>query len=150
MTLEEARAKYINQTCYVNWDPLNRPKKKDELIPLPTKVKVKSVYLNAFGEIFFTCHDTLFTPFNIARLEIVADKTFPENTMKLSEYIKELQKIEKRNPNLLVVKSKADTSGFARFRPVNCDCAIGTAESVVNGDKLFENIPERSDILVLE
>lgn len=150
MTLEEARAKYLNQTCYVNWDPLNRPKKKDELIPLPTKIKVKSVYLNAFGEIFFTCHDTLFTPFNIARLEVVADKILPENTMNLSDYIKELQKIEKRNPNLKMVKIKTNKDGLDQVCQIDCYFGIGIVGAIDGKDKVYEDIPERSEVMFIE
>lgn len=120
------------------------------MIPLPTKIKVKSVYLNAFGEIFFTCHDTLFTPFNIARLEVVADKILPENTMNLSDYIKELQKVEKRNPNLKVVKIKTNKDGLNQVCQIDCYFGIGIVGVIDGKDKVYEDIPERSEVMFIE
>ena len=70
MTLLDAKEKYLDKTCNVYWGPLDRPERKGESIPVSTRVKVKSVYLTTYNEIFFTCYDTLHMPFNVSRLQL--------------------------------------------------------------------------------
>jgi hypothetical protein len=71
MTLLEAKEKYLDKTCNVYWGPLDRPERKGESIPVPTKVQIKSVYQNAYNEVFFTCYDTLHMPFSVLRLQLL-------------------------------------------------------------------------------
>lgn len=69
MTLQEAQQKYFNKVCDVGWQPLDRPVRANEAIPMDTVgVVVNEVYENCHGELLFKC-DKLFTPFSVKRLK---------------------------------------------------------------------------------
>lgn len=74
MTLQQATEHFLNKVCDVNWEPIDRPARKNEAIPVDTKnIVVTKVYENCYGEILFEadCNHLVYkvcTPFSVKRL----------------------------------------------------------------------------------
>lgn len=69
MTLTEAKEKYLNKLCDINWEPIDRPPRKNETVSQDTKdVVVTEIYENCHGQILFRCKDKIYMPFEVNRL----------------------------------------------------------------------------------
>lgn len=75
MTLQQAKDQFLNKVCDVNWDPIDRPARKNEAIPVDTVgVTVLHIYENCYGEVLFEAVSDcsavrkVCTPFSVKRL----------------------------------------------------------------------------------
>lgn len=71
MTLDEATKQFLNKECDIHWGPLDRPARKNESFPSPTRVVVSEIFLTCYGDIMFRCTDRIYTPFSVQRLKTV-------------------------------------------------------------------------------
>jgi len=77
MNLENARIKYLNQYCDVNWNWTEAPKRgniRDDPTNYTRNVLVTEVYENCHHEVMFRTSEKLTCPFRVERLSLTKER----------------------------------------------------------------------------